>query len=548
MAQDGEMVEEKPVDVPTPGLVHQGTGRELGFRSIWFVCSLGLAAWFTRHLLPPLSIERLQPAPVPTSMLAHGANLSPAQKEQLHEVASLVLDIYRTLADMRFINGSAIAIGPHDQAHLQPVFSEAGIDPTVAYLYSILPYVDAELAGNLNFFQGVRFADFRAPETVRWGRDPFSSALAMPPKMKAQESDDYMYPWITPLSRLGGYWGVVLYDAREHRVWIVGGYQWESGDPALQQARIMDNGDSGKRWDFEAEIPSRDASAVLRDINQEYRTLQALPCGKDTSEGWPETTESDKYGLKALYQKHGWPDHFDGDAFEVDQVRAFAAARSRRSSRWTLNEVEHLRMRLDDLRDQAARFREDISRSEQSKDSEWVARVGLMVTEKGLAWYEQELKGALREADRQCPDAVCPWSGPLPLCPSDACQRSEDLPLWEAAFVATEVEVRLDERRASLTRRPRRCQQMRMAKSACAGCGGTISATPALGRRPRRTRRPGPQHGRTPRASGPEKRWNRRRGTRCWARPAPCERASSAARDVLRCSGGMSRRIRSGWR
>ncbi|KAK8083957.1 hypothetical protein PG996_002738 [Apiospora saccharicola] len=73
--------------------------------------------------------------------------LSSETKGRLQQVADLMLDIYKTRAEMRFIDAAAIKPGPHDITHLIPLYQSLKLDPTIIYLYSILPYVDDVEAG-----------------------------------------------------------------------------------------------------------------------------------------------------------------------------------------------------------------------------------------------------------------------------------------------------------------------------------------------------------------------------------------------------------------
>jgi hypothetical protein len=68
--------------------------------------------------------------------------LTTSQKAQLHEVADLMLEIYRTLARMRYLDSSWIYEGPHNIDALLPMYHSCGLDASIIYLYSILPYID----------------------------------------------------------------------------------------------------------------------------------------------------------------------------------------------------------------------------------------------------------------------------------------------------------------------------------------------------------------------------------------------------------------------
>jgi len=89
-------------------------------------------------------------------------DLTPSQKAELHEVADGMLKVYQTLVRMRYLDASLIQEGPHNVDHLLPLYRSLGLDPSIIYLYSILPYVKpGDDGGGGDFFQGGEFADFR---------------------------------------------------------------------------------------------------------------------------------------------------------------------------------------------------------------------------------------------------------------------------------------------------------------------------------------------------------------------------------------------------
>lgn len=99
------------------------------------------------------------------------------QRARLQAVANLLLDIYKTLAEMRYINPAGIEPGPHDIGELQPLFEELALDPAIIYLYSILPYINTRIAGTSDFFDGSQFVDFRQGRNVEYGRNPFHAII-----------------------------------------------------------------------------------------------------------------------------------------------------------------------------------------------------------------------------------------------------------------------------------------------------------------------------------------------------------------------------------
>ncbi|UNI24015.1 hypothetical protein JDV02_009795 [Purpureocillium takamizusanense] len=169
--------------------------------------------------------------------------LTPSQKAQLHEVADGMLKVYQTLVRMRYLDASLIQEGPHDIDHLMPLYRSLGLDPSIVYLYSILPYVAGPGdggGGGGDFFLGGEFVDFRKEDDVRQGRDPFYSEAV----------EDAMRPWMTPLSGIGNHGTALLYDARKHCIGIFDQMNSGSCDHNLHEGYTIRRADEG---DEEAE-------------------------------------------------------------------------------------------------------------------------------------------------------------------------------------------------------------------------------------------------------------------------------------------------------
>ena len=376
--------------------------------------------------------------------------ITPSHKAQLHEVADLMLEIYRTLARMGYLDPSWIREGPHDTSVLLPMYHSHGLDATVIYLYSILPYVDTGGAENVDFFQGGEFADFRLEESVERGRDPFYEG----------EDEVALRPWMTPLSLLGNHQSVIIYDAKkhcigifdqesggstDHNLWTVVQETSEGGEGAGEEKEEAgedgensqdgeegedeededEDGDEDEDEDMEEdedeeggegpydEMDSRPAANVLRDIIRWYHELIETPGGGQHSGG-----EWDAELVKPLYRKHGWPhDNFDGDAFLVDQARAAAAASAKWSAEEPLHEVAKYRGWLEDDDSPAMRQRRDRLAAAQTVDEECVARWELWQAEQRNRHVRKKLHEAEEVRDRKCPNGQC--------------QKPEDLPLWE---------------------------------------------------------------------------------------------------------------------
>lgn len=418
--------------------------------------------------------------------------MSDEQKVNLHEVADLMLKIYETLAEMRYIEPEGIERGPHDISSLNEL-KDIDLDPATLYLYSILPYIDHKEAGESDFFHGGTFADFRDASSVERGRDPF---YADPQGDFDTENGQYIRPWVTPLSHLGNHGTVLIYDAWQHRIWAIDQEGWGTTDPALCSERTLrgtphevvhetsdwgsdsgddyvaeegaddtseisedsseywsddddigsseidqlhedqqdDDGDFDEGFDFldereqrEAEeatrskntmnfdyIKSRPAGDFLRSIVQWYRELKEVPGGGEHSGGeWMELET-----LRPLYLKHGWPDNFDGDAFEIDQARAYCAQRAKYFAEDPLRQVECYESWLK--HDDRERKRQEVDDA-TNDDEKWTARFGLWQAEQTHILLVEELAKRREKAALHCPGGIC--------------QREEDLPLWELAML-----------------------------------------------------------------------------------------------------------------
>ncbi len=155
--------------------------------------------------------------------------LSAEQKAQLAEVADALLTIYETLVKMRYVDPKALVRGPHELSKdLLSLYEKEGLDPAVIYLYSIMPYINEAETEARDFFQGGAFFSQMKAGDVTQGRDP---CYASPRGDYHEEDGKYIYPWYTPLSNCGNHSPIIIYDAREHRIWIIDQIQRNATDP-----------------------------------------------------------------------------------------------------------------------------------------------------------------------------------------------------------------------------------------------------------------------------------------------------------------------------
>ncbi|VUC34209.1 unnamed protein product [Clonostachys rosea] len=355
------------------------------------------------------------------------------EMKRMEEVADLVLGLYETLAEMRYIEPADIKRGPHDITHLGETVnsSYSHIDPAILYLYSILPYVEDTFSGHRYFFRGGFFLDFRKEAHRKLSRDPFKVI----PNIKCDfDTNDgpYMRSWVTPLSVVGTRPISIFYDAREHVIWVVNLEQRRSADLALEGL---------EPWAFD-HLPSRPAPDVLRDMKQWFREFKVVP--DSLSSGELELEEKIKF-LPALFRKHGWPDAFDGKAFQIERVRKNSA----RLAAWWAEEPLRELKRLREAKEEAdRRWREQLNKvQDPSHEKDWPLMFALW---SGEAKYLIDRAYEARElADQYCPEGVCQIRGDEPVWETETLRYiAED---WGADVVRLGASTPVDETALNVT-------------------------------------------------------------------------------------------------
>lgn len=344
--------------------------------------------------------------------------LDPTQKSRLDEVARLMLQIYQTLARMKYLDPEWIIEGPHDASDNVSAY-RGEIDDSILYLYSILPYVDTGGAMDIDFYDGGEFARFDNGLHVEDGRNPFY----------AEDEDEMMKPWMTPLSMIGNHETSIIYSARTHSIWIFSqsgfgsvdpglGVQSRSASPAPYDDESENESEEGEMEDddYYSKTDCRPASNVLRDINKWYKQLKELPGG-----GQHSPADWDQALTKPLYVKHGWlTGNFNSDAFQVDRIRSFALREVKQTPRKPFEELEHLQ--------RTAGSEDDISKLTQQVESatttqaEWDARWKLLLEQQIQKRRSVEIKQQQENIKRLCPGGT-------------TTQREEDMPLWEMEWL-----------------------------------------------------------------------------------------------------------------
>lgn len=419
------------------------------------------------------------------------------QKARLHEVAGLMLEIYRTLAEMRHLRPESIIEGPHDLTAMDATYEKLELDPAVVYLYRILPFVDTDFADGADFFQGGMFFNQVEIGDVTQGRDPFHR-LSRPNEHGGDiENGEYMSPWYTPLSKCGNHSPVMIYDTRQHRIWIVdqilgwstdprfSGTRYEGMDLKQEEPSWGDSGESvwsdsrhdeGSQSDGSSEfwndeetdlttseldalnadidqnvdfdegfvvlegltewerrdamqgenkntleiIRSRNATAVLQDVNRCYLELTELPGqGCRSSDEWRQVGN-----LKQIYLRNGWRAQFDGEAFMIDLVRTYCAERAKYFADIPLQNIARLEQWLALSVTDIERLQKEVKNAEGC-DREWQSRF--------LLWQAKQMEARCRaDLSRAQMEAV-------KLCPGGKSQELEDLPLWECEKLRVEA-------------------------------------------------------------------------------------------------------------
>ncbi|KAK7990032.1 hypothetical protein PG989_010347 [Apiospora arundinis] len=313
-------------------------------------------------------------------------SLSSETKARLQRVADLMLEIYKTRAEMRYIDAAAIKRGPHDITHLLPLYQSLELDPAVIYLYSILPYVDQDEAGKREFYMDGTWFNHLDQAQVRESRDPFC--------LDSDSDDD---------DESGPPQGT-LHASLEDLIWTFQQGSWQNADPGLPSPSPAENADDWVDEDDDevtdgdedapvpppaiSDIPARRAADVLRDINTWFRTHQ-VPF--DATPDWADGDRFDPPTRAELYARHGWPDRFDGDAFEVGLLRRWAAGYIKDIYDDLGNVLESAQESVDYSRERVAHHQKRMLKAQTTK-ARWMAQFNAVKASLTLESAELELE------------------------------------------------------------------------------------------------------------------------------------------------------------
>ncbi|KAK4198901.1 hypothetical protein QBC40DRAFT_229088 [Triangularia verruculosa] len=367
------------------------------------------------------------------------SSLTDQDLSNAQEVATILLDVYKTLVRMQYLPGSDLREGPHDLTDMLPLYQDLQLDPRIIYLYTLLPYFDNILRFGSAFYKGGLLVDFRNKDYVEEVRNPF---------FRPEDRREMMRPWMTPLSLCCGLQVVLIYDAKRH---VLGVYELchpNSQDPALDwtlenrlesaddlpqafgddedededderlglHPRLGCGAEGGNIYD---RMPARDAGDVLRDILKQYEKLEDAPwryLNGGAGGPWPE-------GIEKLYHKHGWPGpDFDVEGFHVDRIRMDAVEKTMSYALGALNKVREEKNRLQRLNQEMLVCKHALVRAE-TPGQEWIAKFDIWKLELNIDQNKKRLAGAEKLVARLYPKGSSP---------SD---RSEDVIVWELRYL-----------------------------------------------------------------------------------------------------------------
>ncbi|KKY20298.1 hypothetical protein UCRPC4_g04188 [Phaeomoniella chlamydospora] len=255
-------------------------------------------------------------------------------KFNANEIASLMTEWYELLQEMHYLGSGAIGYAPRTGKHAFNVTRarELGIDERVIDLAQRMPYIiedwaqpengtridDEELRelhrDDPNWWLGhqeehmiwgeARFMDFadldliRDPMYMNWGRDD------------SEEIDDYMLRTAVSVTQMGNHGPVFILDTRRNIITCEDAEGSGLCDPAFRGLPYPDPPRGVPEGHFLEYYPARSAPVLLRDFIHKLRTLEELPGGKDKENVWYNS-------IRRLYETHGWPDNFNGQAFDA---------------------------------------------------------------------------------------------------------------------------------------------------------------------------------------------------------------------------------------
>ena len=254
------------------------------------------------------------------------------------EIASLMTEWYELLREMHYLGSDAIRYPPRvgaDALNLTRAY-ELGFDDRAVDLAQRMPYiVDRDMWAQLgpgqyrsdeeleelirndtsrwlgymqedHLWGEARFLDFADWDTVRemalysviWGDEG------------GEEDSDRLPDWAFPLTAIGNHGPTFVLDMKRNVIVVPETEMGDSSDPAFEHISAPLPPPGAPKYYYFLHLPARSAPVLLRGFINRLRTLEELPGGLDKSDAWYKS-------VRSLYETHGWPDRFDGVAFDI---------------------------------------------------------------------------------------------------------------------------------------------------------------------------------------------------------------------------------------
>ena len=390
---------------------------------------------FTVFLVPPITFLCL---PQLYKFLPFTTNPS-YDDSKLQKIASLMDDIYVTLANSTFIPHNAITRGPHN---INTTAIKCKPSDSVLRLIELLPYVDLSLIQEPDWIYGGHFMDYRNPKHL--------AELCDPLRGQSIGWTDYMEPSDVALTNWGtGGWNndatwVFIYNTERESIRIFEAELWVQRHQAKREfGREMEDWwfeESGEfEWDRHDGAPH-----VLRAIADNFKHVHWSPWGTSNREkgfGAPYAV------IETLLKRNGWPDAFNSSQFNADLIRAKHQPNGKGYATAALKRIDELAGFNRSVADgeytwidsdkgliawtEEAALRERKAYETELDDEEHELKNYQYL---GTTWlaedYRAELEEARQEVARFCPDNVC--------------VAEADMILWEhLALRGTQEEVQL---------------------------------------------------------------------------------------------------------
>jgi hypothetical protein len=427
--------------------------------------------------------------------------VSADQKERLHEVANELLNIYETLVAMRYVDPEALIRGPHKLSEeLLASYAECELDPSIICLYSIMPYIEGTKTDARDFFQGGAFFNPLSIHDVKAGRDP---RYLSPDAGFDDEDSKYMHPWYTPLSNCGNPSPIIIYDAKEHRIWIVDQIEGSTTDPAYCKGWYGESEstkDEASNWGDSSSSDWSGEGVSGEDMNISDGASEGSSEFWDDDDDIVETREVDgmvedqaevvEYD-EGFEQIEKLTDREREEATGIKNQNSLELVRSRPASD-VLRDINGLYRGLKELPGQGEysswmepavlkplfcnngwpdqfngeQFEIDMARAYSTDRARYFAEEPLRTVERHVGWavYSDRVMERYKNevAEAQTPDKE--WTARFDLwkaeemsqrgakdlkeanenaeklCPGGVCQKEEDLPLWQVEQLRVETQ------------------------------------------------------------------------------------------------------------